>query len=334
MKEKEIRKILRQWNLGDLVSYKKAEKGVVNTNWIVKTSKGKYILRRLGQNKKLKELEFELEYLDYLTKRKFPYKIPTPIKTIKGKEFIRKNNSIFWVYEFIEGKNVESFGFSELKECAKMMARYHTLIEDSNLDNKTSYSDFARAEILQELNSFLKKIGDSAKDKKDKVFIQEAKKLIPLFNGLNIKEYSKLKKYPLHRDINPENTLWKAEKLVGIIDFENVGEIKDTLIKDIVAMLQYSCIDKNEKYKLDLKLVKFFLKEYRKYHQLSDGEISFIPEIIIAGAIEDFSYQYWMLLNDPERAKLYKLKLYSKVAQWYSKNKQEVISELIKQKPF
>ena len=45
-------------------------------------------------------------------------------------------------------------------------------------------------------------------------------KLIPLLKGLNVKEYSKLKKYPLHRDINPENTLWKNKKLVGIIDFD------------------------------------------------------------------------------------------------------------------
>lgn len=329
MEKQKLKELLSLWNLGEALSYKKAKKGVVNLNWIVKTTKGKYILRELGKNKKLKELNFELEYLGYLSNKRFPYKIPAPIKNKKGNFFIQRNNSIFWVYEFIEGRDIKRFGYPELRECARMMAIYHKLIEKSHLDNKTSYSDFARKEILEEVNSFLEKIGHHPKDEKKKIFLEESNKLIPLLNRLNVKGYSKLKKYPLHRDINPENTLWKNKKLVGVIDFENVGEIKDTLMKDITGMLQYSCRDKKHKYKLDLKLVKFFLKEYKKYHPLSKTEISFLPEIIIAGAVEDFSYSYWMLLNDPERAKLYRLKLYSKVAQWHSKNREEILKEIM-----
>ncbi|MBT7567490.1 phosphotransferase [archaeon] len=325
---KEIKIILGSWDLGRILSHKKTEKGVVNLNWIVRTTKGKYILRELGKSKKLKELKFELKYLDYLKRKKFPYKIPSPIKNRKRESFIKKGGSIFWVYEFIEGRDIKRFGYPELKECAKMMAIYHQIIENSGIDNKTSYSDFAREEILEEIKSFQKEIGNSPKDEKEKIFLGESNKLLPLLNNLNVVGYSKLKKYSLHRDIGPENTLWKNKKLVGVIDFENVGEIKDTLIKDLAVMLQYSCRDKTYKYKLDLKLVKFFLKEYKKHHPLSRTEISFIPEIIIAGAIEDFSYSYWMLIHDPERAKLYRLKLYSKVAQWFNQNKNEILKEI------
>ena len=329
MEKQKLKELLILWNLGEPLSCKKAKKGVVNLNWIVKTTKGKYILRELGKNKKLKELNFELEYLDYLSSKKFPYKIPTPIRNRKGSFFVQKNKAIFWMYEFIEGRDIKRFGYPELRECAKMMALYHGLIENSHLDNKTSYSDFARKEILEEIKSFLNKIGNSPKNEKEKIFLKESNKLVPLLNELNVKEYSKLKKYSLHRDINPENTLWKNKKLVGVIDFENVGEIKDTLMKDITGMLQYSCRDKKYPYKLDLKLTKFFLKEYKKYHRLSKTEISFLPDIITAGAIEDFSYSYWMLLNDPKRAKLYRLKLYSKVAQWHSKNREKILKKIM-----
>lgn len=87
-----------------------------------------------------------------------------------------------------------------------------------------------------------------------------------------------------------------------------------------------------QKHRLDLKLAKFFLKEYKKYRQSSDEEIGFLPDIIIAGSIEDFGYAYWMLVNDPKRAKLYRLKLYSKIAQWCHKNKQEILEKLINKK--
>lgn len=323
-----IKIILGNWGIENTISCKKAEKGVSNHNWIVKTNEGKYVLRKVRQDKKLSELKFELEYLNYLKRKKFPYKIPAPTQNKRGSFFVRKGSSVFWLYAFIEGKDIKRFGYPELKECAKMMANYHKLIENSGLDNKTSCSDFSRKEIMREISSFRKKIGDSPKDKKDKIFLEESSKLLPLLSGLNVREYSKLKKYPLHRDINPENTLWKKKKLIGVIDFENVGEIKDTLIKDIAGMLQYSCRDKTDKYKLDLKLVRFFLKEYRKYHPLSETEASFIPEVIIAGAIEDFSYAYWMLINDKKRAKPYRLKLYSKVAQWFNQNKKMIVEEI------
>jgi Ser/Thr protein kinase RdoA (MazF antagonist) len=104
------------------------------------------------------------------------------------------------------------------------------------------------------------------------------------------------------------------------------------VIKDISIMLQYSCRDRKQKYKLDLKLAKFFLKQYKKHGQLTDKEIEFLPDVITAGAIEDFAYAYWMLVNDPKRAKLYRLKLYSTTAQWYSKNKQEIIRKLTNKK--
>jgi len=332
MDKEKIKKIISNWRIGELIRYQQAKKGVVNINYILKTNKGKYILRELGKNKKLKELKFELKYLIYLKHKNFPYKIPAPIKNKKGNSFTKRGNSIFWVYEFIEGRDIKRFGCSELKECAKMMALYHKLIEKSNLDNRNSYSNFAQEEILEEIKYFQRKIENPPKNKKDRIFLEESSKLIPLLNRLNIRKYSKLKKYPLHRDINPENTLWKNKKLIGIIDFENVGEINDTLIKDITGMLQYSCRDKKYKYKLNLKLAHFFLQEYKRYHPLSPEEISFIPDIIVAGAIEDFCYAYWMLINDPKRAKLYRLKLYSKVAQWCNQNKKEIVNRLTRPK--
>jgi len=330
MEKEKIEDIVSDWDIGKIISYQKAKKGVCNTNWILKTTKGKYILRNLAKFKKRGELKFELNYLNYLKKNNFPYKIPSPIKTKSNKFFIKINKDYFWLYEFIEGKEIKRFSYHELKEIAKMMADYHRIIKKSKLDNKKHYSPFAKNEILKEILSFRKKITKNKKrGQKESIFLNESKKLIPLLKSLDSKTYSKLAKYPIHRDINPENTLWKNGKLIGIIDFENVSEIKETFIKDISGMLQYSCRDKKSNYKTDLELARFFIKEYKKYHKLSTEEISLIPDIIIAGAIEDFSYSYWMLLNDTERAKLYRLKLYSKVAQWHNKNKEYIINNLI-----
>lgn len=328
--ENKLDKIISLWDIGKLISSKKTDKGVSNHNWIIKTDKGNYILRKVNKEKKLKELQFELEYLTFLKNKDFKYEIPSPLKNKKGDFFIKIENNFYWIYKFISGEIIPKFGYSNLKECARMMAEYHKIIEKSKLNNKKGYGDvFNRKPVLSELQEFYDNILKKSKqDRKEKIFIKEASVLIPLSKSLDGKDYSKIPKYPLHRDINPENTLWKNKKLVGVIDFENVSSQNDTAIKDIAGMLQYSCRDNKYKHKLDLKLAKFFIKEYRKYRDLSKEEINFLPDIVTAGSIEDFSYAYWMLLNDPERAKIYRLKLYSKVAQWYNKNKEKIIKAI------
>ncbi len=79
--KKEIIRILDNYKIGTLVSYKAIERGEVNYNWIVKTTEGKYILRKENSFKKLPDLEFQFNYITYLKAHEFPYRIPVPILT-------------------------------------------------------------------------------------------------------------------------------------------------------------------------------------------------------------------------------------------------------------
>ena len=91
--------------------------------------------------------------------------------------------------------------------------------------------------------------------------------------------------------------------------------------------MQYGCWTKDSG--VDIGLFKFFLNEYRKYRPLSDKEIKFIPDILTAGAIDDFHYQYWLFVHDPSRAKLNWLKAGSKKAEWSDKNKEKIVYTLL-----
>jgi homoserine kinase type II len=334
MDRRELETILANWDVGELVSFRQATSGVVNVNWVVKTTKGRYVLKRVAQFAETGAVEFEMNYLTFLKEHGFPYGVPVPLRT-RSREFIaRFEGSRFWMYEYVEGREIKRFGYPELRECAKMMSAYHTMIESSGLDNGKGCDEvFREMSVSDEMERFAAQILEKDKrDRKERIFLKESSTLIPLMRSLDAREYSRLPRYPLHRDINPGNTLWKKGKLVGLIDFENTGTLNDTVVKDISVMLQYSCRDRKQKHKTDLKLASFFLREYQKHHQLSGEEIAFIPDIITAGAIEDFSYAYWMLVNDPKRAKLYRLHLYSQVAQWHHKNKIEIVKRLTRRK--
>jgi len=80
---------------------------------------------------------------------------------------------------------------------------------------------------------------------------------------------------------------------------------------------------------LNLNLAKQFLLYYKHYHPMSNKEVRLIPNLMIAGFIEDFVYAFWMLRNDPERAKGYRLALYSRAAQWSHSNRERIAQALL-----
>ncbi len=299
----------------------------MNHNWLVKTTAGKFVLREVSDFKKLKDIRFEIKYLNYFHKKNFPYEIPRPLKNKNSKEVIKFKGSYFWIYPFIDGKLVKKFGKKELKEVARLMADYHKILENSKLNNhKGNSAPFNKDEILEELMQYKLKCSEEIKKGRIcEIFLKEAADLINILNSLNTDGYLKLKQYPIHRDINPENILFKDNRVVGLIDFDNVSFINEPLVKDIVIFLMYSCRMKKDKTKLDLNLSKFFIREYRKYHNLTKREIELIPYLGAAGSIEDFSYAFWLLQNDPERAKLKWLKQYAAMAKWFFKNKEQIV---------
>jgi Ser/Thr protein kinase RdoA (MazF antagonist) len=212
-----------------------------------------------------------------------------------------------------------------------MMATYHVLIERSNLNNEKPLSDlYNRTAILKEIEDFRAEVQREKRTTKDELtFLAESAKLTRMLGGLGERPYSDLGRYPIHRDLIPENLIWKQDKLVAVIDFENVSRSNDPVVKDIAVAMQYCCRNKKVKHQLNIDLAKRFLQSYKSHRFLSDKEVRLIPDLVTAGFVEDFAYAFWMLRNDPKRAKASRLTLYSRAALWVDSNKEKIVSALL-----
>ena len=262
----------------------------------------------------------------------FPYKIPSAIPTANGELFIAVQGRFYWLYEFLEGTFVERFNKSRLAQPARMIATYHLLIEKSHLSNGRRHSDlFNRTPVLKEIGDYQVEILRRNRANRDDVtFVKESKILEPMLRSLDESPYSNLRRYPIHGDINPQNLIWKNGMLVGLLDFENVSTTNGPTIRDISQFYNTAFRDAEVKYRLDLNLAKQFLLYYKQYHPMSSEEVRLIPNLMIAGFIEDFVYAFWMLRNDPERARGYRLALYSRAAQWSYSNRERIAQTLLK----
>lgn len=211
LSKKQIEQLVLNYDIGNLISHRKAEKGVAHHNWLIKTEKGKFVFRVLSKFKKLQDILFEFRYMNCLNEKGFPYELPLPILSNNGKMISRFDVHYFWTYKLIDGNALPAWGKNELKQVAKMMASYHRIIEISKLNNRSKFGDSFHIDwILRELRKFkAEAIKRVRKEKKETIFLREVDDLIALANNLNGTGYSKLKKFPIHCDINPENVLFK-----------------------------------------------------------------------------------------------------------------------------
>ena len=143
--------------------------------------------------------------------------------------------------------------------------------------------------------------------------------------------------YPIHRDLISENLLWKQGKLAGVIDFEHVRETNDPIVKDLAVTMQCCSRDNKVKNRLDIDSASRFLQACREYHPFSNKEVALIPDLITAGFAEDFVFAFWMIRNDPKRAKQseeedYGLTMYSRAAQWSYSNRERITQSFLNEK--
>src|SRR3990167_3306679 len=112
--------ILRNFDLGKIVSYKKLKKGLVNCLYHIKTTKGNFALKiaiRHNSNK----INYEIDLLNSI--KGLP--VPKLLKTKNGKYFFNYKGHRTLVYPFLSGKEEREFTNKMLFEVGEFLGKLH-----------------------------------------------------------------------------------------------------------------------------------------------------------------------------------------------------------------
>ena len=133
----ELREILSQYDLGELLSYEKDVRGTVNTSYTIETAtpggKKRHFLRRYKWWIKEEELVFEHSVITHLMQHGFSL-VAGVLKTRDGHTYIRREqdgeSSFYAIFEFLPGEDKYTWidpicEVSELKSSAVTLARFH-----------------------------------------------------------------------------------------------------------------------------------------------------------------------------------------------------------------
>lgn len=278
----EIKKIISNYNLDNLVNFSPIIKGTVQTNFMIKTIKGKFVLRYY-ENRSKNSVLFEINLINYLKKNKFPCPALIPNKSNNFIGIFK--NKPYVLFEFIEGKHIEKPNKKQKTQLICKIAELQNLTKDY-IPLYKKYRWNYNIKLCKTLaKKEVKKINTKNAREKLKWFKIELKKIIIP---------KSLPKGICHCDFHFSNVLFKNGEFTALIDFDDANYTY--LCWDIMALIEPFVPSFNwdswNKFKINENLFDFSqakkqVQEYNYHRSLSNEEKLYLFDVYKLGILFD-----------------------------------------------
>ena len=253
----DFNQILTKYDLGKIISSEPVSQGTVQTNYLIKTTQGRYVLRYF-ENRTKESVLFECSLLTFLNKHKYPS--PNPFKTKQGDCVGSHLGKPFMILEFIEGEHIENLTNQHKQQLVEKVAALQVLTQGYQPLHNVSRWNYD-IDLCQKL----------AKAEAHKLGTKDAsRKLLWLKSHLiELDLPNSLPKGICHCDFHFSNVLFLGENLVGIIDFDDANYTYLTF--DLVCLVD-SWAWPFQSENLDFVQAREIVLEYQKHRLLNTLE--------------------------------------------------------------
>ncbi len=265
-----LSELLKNYNLGQLISFEGIKEGIENTNYFIYTTKGDYVLT-IFENLNFSQVPFYLYFMRHLAQKRTP--CPLPILNNKNQILVTCNDKPTTIVSRLEGKTIKKTDPEHCFQIGRALAIAHEdaieFAEKKPNSRGLLWLETTIPKILKYLNSEQKNI-----------IISE---LINQQKFLSSNLYLSLPKTVIHGDLFRDNALFikdkkkskekaNSDKLGGIIDFYFAGF--DCLIFDLaVCMNDWAINEKKENYgEFVPSKYDAMLKGYESVRSLTNNE--------------------------------------------------------------
>ncbi len=273
----ELEQHLQNYSLGKLINFKEIVEGIDNSNFILETEKGKFILTIFESRIAKDELPFFINLKLHLAKRGIC--CPRPILDSQGLAVCDLKKKKSAIVTFLSGKILPSQGdgyYNNItkKHCfevGKILAKLHLAATDFTMFRKNdlgvkgfrplfskfeplieNYQKNLTAEILQNIN-----------------FLEEQWRF-------------DLPSSAVHIDLFPDNVFFdEKQEVSGVIDFYFAAN--DTLIYDFAICINAWCFD--EKNNFSEEKFSEMLRGYEEIKKFDDKEKNFLKIALVGAAM-------------------------------------------------
>jgi homoserine kinase type II len=329
----ELRDVLSHYDLGELVSYERDQRGTVNTSYSIHTLKdgrsGQYFLRRYKSAIKHEEILFEHSLINHLVDHsRCP--VARLHRTTEGSTFYMRPAAdpgdgpcYYAIFDFLHGEDRYTWvdphcTVHELENAGELLATFHAAVSSLVCDGMR-----AESKILDLLREIEKVWEESPARSKGTLldrylaenFLLVQKSIAETRAALSGQAIRSLPEVIIHSDFHPGNLVFDGEEICGLVDFD--WSKVDLRLFDVALAVWYfstSWADPRDG-ELRLEEVRTFLGAYQRTllsasatPALSEDELTLMPHMLAAANIY---VMYWGLRDylardvDPEEYIIY-----------------------------
>ena len=278
--DEELEAFIGSYSIGALTSFKGIAEGVENSNYLVHTESGRYILTLYEKRVKREDLPYFLALMQHLAARGIT--CPLPVSDREGRTLKELAGRPAALITFLDGLWVRRPSIEHGAGLGDALARFHLAGRDFPMTRANSLS-------LPGWQALFATIGGSA----DEV----AKGL----SGIIDKELRHLegnwpKDLPegvIHADLFPDNVFFLGDKLSGLIDF--YFACNDTLAYDVAVCLNAWCFESDGSF--NVTKARALLEAYEAVRPLTRAELDRLPTLARGAALRFLLTRTYDLIN-------------------------------------
>ncbi|WP_442578646.1 homoserine kinase [Mesorhizobium sp. ASY16-5R] len=283
--EGELGAFLKNYEVGELLSYKGIAEGSENSNYLLHTSTGPYILTLYEKRVERDDLPFFLGLMDHLAKKGIV--CPLPVHRRDGAVIGEVAGRAAALITFLEGMWMRRPTVAQCREVGKALAALHVAGADFPL---------TRPNALQ-IDGW-RKLWAGARDRADEVEPGLVAEVDRDFAELDRNWPKNLPSGVIHADLFPDNVFFLGQKLSGLIDF--YFACNDFFAYDLATCLNAWCFEKDHSYNLTKSTA--LLAGYRSVRPLEAAEIDALPLLAQGSALRFMLTRLYDWLTIPDGA--------------------------------
>jgi len=264
----DLAEFLKGYDIGELLSYKGIAEGVENSNFLLHTSKGAYILTLYEKRVAVDDLPYFLSLMAHLAER--GVRCPQPAKNRKGEVYSRLADRPAAIINFLEGVWPRRPNAAHCTGVGEALARMHLAGRDFPLFRKNPLSVAGWRPLFDLAAARADGVQPGLRD-----FI--AREL----DHLEACWPDDLPVGVIHADLFPDNVFFLGDKLSGLIDFPFA--CNDILAYDVAICLNAWCFEPDHSF--NVTKARALLNAYGRERKLSEAEQAALPLLARGSAL-------------------------------------------------
>lgn len=281
----EMAAFVARYGIGDLLSAKGIAEGVENSNYLLRTTQGAFILTLYEKRVNPDDLPFFLGLMQHLAGRGLI--CPQPVRDGRGEMLGRLAGRPAAIVTFLDGLSVRRPTAAHCAELGKGLAKLHEAGADFTMERVNALSVPG-----------WRPLAEQAGEKADTVSPGLLKRVM---DEIAIHERhwpSSLPRGVIHADLFPNNVFFIGNRLSGLIDF--YFACTDSFAYDLAICLNSWCFEADASF--NLTKGQAMLAGYESVRPLEPAEVEALPQLCRGSALRFLLTRLVDWLNVPPGA--------------------------------